>query len=117
MSIPQLPVVVAQAAPGGGLGGNLIFFVALFAIMYFVLIRPQQKQAKEQQTLLTGLKKGDDVIISAGIVGKIFSVDDKFLSLEVAPNVKLRVLKSSVQARVNVESPKSPAAEPKKEEK
>lgn len=109
-------MLFAQAA-GGGLAANIPLIVGLFAIIYFVMIRPQQKQAKEQQDLLTSLKKGDDVITSGGIVGKIFSVDEKFLSLEVAAGVKLRVLKASVQARVTVEAPKSASTEPKKEEK
>lgn len=117
MSSVQFPIVIAQAA-AGGLGGNVIFFLALFAIMYFVLIRPQQKQAKEAQNLLTALKKGDNVITSAGIVGEISAVlDDKFIQLEIAKGVKVRLLKSSVQARVNVDAAKADSAEPKKEEK
>lgn len=118
MSSVQFPIVLAQAA-AGGLGSNVIFFLALFAIMYFVLIRPQQKQAKEQQNLLTALKKGDDVITSAGVVGKISQViNDKFVQLEIAPGVKVRMLKSSVQARITDEAAsKSDSAEPKKEEK
>ena len=118
MASVQFPIVLAQAA-AGGLGSNVIFFVALFAIMYFVLIRPQQKQAKEAQNLLSALKKGDNVITSAGIVGEISAVlDDKFVQVEIAKGVKVRMLKSSVQARVNVEAAnKSDSAEPKKEEK
>lgn len=117
MSSVQFPIVLAQAA-AGGLGSNVIFFLALFAIMYFVLIRPQQKQAKEAQNLLTALKKGDNVITSAGIVGEISAVlDDKFIQLEIAKGVKVRLLKSSVQARVNVDAAKADSAEPKKEEK
>ncbi len=113
----QFPLVLAQAASGGGMGGNIVFFLALFAIMYFVLIRPQQKQAKEQQTLMAGLKKGDDVVTSSGLLGKIFAVDDKVISLEISNGVKVRMLKSSVQARVNIEPAKTDSAEPKKEEK
>lgn len=114
----HFPLVLAQAASGGGMGGNIVFFLALFAIMYFVLIRPQQKQAKEQQTLMAGLKKGDDVITSSGLLGKIFAVDDKVITLEIANGVKVRMLKSSVQGRVNIEpAVKTDSAEPKKEEK
>lgn len=117
MSLPTLPVVLAQAAPGGSGTMNILFFGALFAIMYFVLIRPQQKQAKEQQVMLTALKKGDDVITSSGIIGKIFAVDEKVITLEVANGVKLRMLKSSVQGKVTVEPVKTDSTEPKKEEK
>lgn len=116
MSPESLPILFAQA--GGGSGGmtNILFFGALFAIMYFVLIRPQQKQQKEQQAMLTALKKGDDVITSGGMLGKIYSVDEKVVTLEIARDVKVRMLKSSVQGKVNVE-PATVQAEPKKEEK
>lgn len=118
MALSALPVVLAQAASGASGSLNIVFFVALFAIMYFVLIRPQQRQAKEQQTMLSALKKGDDVITSSGILGKVFSVDDKLVTLEVASGVKLRMLKSSVQGKVTVEPPaKADSAEAKKEEK
>ena len=111
-------MVLAQAAANSG-GMNIIFFVALFAIMYFVLIRPQQKQAKEQQTMIAALKKGDDVITSSGILGKVFAVDDKVVTLEVGSGMKLRMLKSSVQGKVTVEprTEKSEGSEAKKEEK
>jgi preprotein translocase subunit YajC len=115
MSPGSLPILFAQAAGGGGVT-NILFFAALFAIMYIVLIRPQQKQQKEQQAMLTALKKGDDVITSGGILGKIYSVDEKVVTLEIARDVKVRMLKSSVQGKVNVE-PANVQAEPKKEEK
>jgi preprotein translocase subunit YajC len=102
----------------GGGASNIIFFGALFAIMYFVLIRPQQRQAKDQQTMLSALKKGDDVITTGGIIGKIFAVDEKVITLEVSSNVKLRVLKSAVQGKVTVEPAKTAdSTEAKKEEK
>ncbi len=94
----SIPLFLAQAA-GGGWSTNLLFFAALFAIMYFVLIRPQQQQQKALQQMLGALKKGDDVVTSGGLIGKIFAVTDKTVTLEVASGVKLRVLKSSIQAR------------------
>lgn len=115
-----VPSLLAQAAPpgGGGILGSLPFLAAMLAILYFVLIRPQQKQVKEQQTMLSALKKGDDVITSGGLVGKIFAVlDDRFVMLEIASGVKVRLLKSSVQGKVTVEAAKSESTEPKKEEK
>ncbi|HEY0883574.1 MAG TPA: preprotein translocase subunit YajC [Archangium sp.] len=118
MSLGTLPLVLAQAAAPGGAGQNIVFFIALFAIMYFVLIRPQQKQAKEQQSLISALKKGDDVITSAGILGKVFAVDEKMVTLEIATGVKVRMLKTSVQGKVTVEPPKTESSsEAKKEEK
>lgn len=118
MSPATIPVVFAQAL-GGGMSTNILFFGALFAIMYFVLIRPQQKQAKDQQTMHASLKKGDDVVTQGGMLGKIFSVQDKVVTLEVSSGVKLRVLKSSIQAKVTVtdEPARAADAEIKKEEK
>lgn len=117
MSSVHFPIVLAQAAGGSGIMGSLPLFLGLGAIMYFLLIRPQQKQAKEQQTLLSSLKKGDDVITAGGLLGKITAVDDKVISLEIANGVKVRLLKSSVQGRVTIEPAKTDSAEPKKEEK
>lgn len=106
---------------GGSMATNVLFFGALFAIMYFVLIRPQQKQAKEQQAMLGALKKGDDVVTQGGMLGKIFAVADKVVTLEVASGVKIRVVKSSIQSKVavsdDVKSDKSETTEAKKEEK
>ncbi len=118
MTLASLPTVLAQAASGSG-SMNILFFGALFAIMYFVLIRPQQKQAKEQQTMIAALKKGDDVITSSGILGKVFAVDEKVITVEIARDVKVRMLKSSVQGKVTVEprTEKSEGSEAKKEEK
>lgn len=108
--------ILAQAA-GGGWTQNLLFFAALFAIMYFVLIRPQQKQAKEQQAMLGSLKKGDDVVTSSGILGKVFAVAEREVTVEIASGVKVRMLKSSVTARVPVQEPAAKAEDAKKEEK
>ena len=102
-------LVLGQALTGGT--SSLLFFAGLAAIMYFVLIRPQQKQAKDQQNMIAALKKGDDVVSSSGILGKIVAVADKTITLEVASGVKLRMLKSAIQARVTV------GDEPAKEEK
>jgi preprotein translocase subunit YajC len=110
-------LVLAQAG-GPGATTNILFIVALFAIMYFVMIRPQQKQMKEQQTLLSALKKGDDVVTSSGILGKVWMVADKTVTLEVSSGVRLRILKSSIQGKVSVnDEPVKATGEEKKEEK
>ena len=99
----------AQAAAGGsGIMGTVLMFGAMFAILYFVLIRPQQKQQKKQLELLSNLKKGDEVILSSGIMGKISSVEDKFIMLEIADKIRLKVLKQAVSGIVSaVEENKS----------
>ena len=86
-----------QSGEGGGLFSMVLMFGSMFAIMYFILIRPQQKQQKRHQDLINSLKKGDDVVLSSGIFGRIFSVEEKFITLEVADKVKVKVLKQAVQ--------------------
>lgn len=114
---PSLPLLLAQAGGPSGLM-NILFLVALFAIMYFLLIRPQQKQAKEHRAFLETLKKGDDVVTGSGIIGRVHAVMDKVVLLEVASGVKLRVVKSAVQGKAPAEETASAAkADEKKEEK
>jgi preprotein translocase subunit YajC len=90
---------------GGGIFSMLLMFGAMFAIMYFILIRPQQKQQKRHQELVAALKKGDEVILSSGIVGRIFSVEDKFVTIEIADKVKMKVLKAAVQGLTSTNAP------------
>lgn len=109
--------LVLGLAGGGFDVTQLGFFAALAAIMYFVLIRPQQKQVKDQQTMIAALKKGDDVVTQGGILGKIDLVSDKTITLEVSKGMKLRILKSSIQAKVTVgDEPEKKAEDAKKEE-
>lgn len=100
------------------LTGTLPFLVMSGAILYFLVIRPQRQQQKEHEGILTSLKKGDDVVLDSGIIGKISAVADKTVSLEIASGVKVRVLKASVKAKATVvdEAPKA-AEDAKKEEK
>ena len=87
-----------QGAAGGGMG-MIVMMVAMFGIMYFVLIRPQQKRMKEHATMLGGLKKGDSVVTRGGIVGKISGIQDNIVVLELQEKVRVRVLKSYIEAR------------------
>ena len=84
----------AQLLPGGGEGGgSMVSFVLpmvfMVAIFYFLLIRPQQKKAKEHKALLDNLKKGDRVITNGGIIGTIINIDDQIVNLEVADRVRI----------------------------
>jgi len=114
-------LILAQAGGGNPLG-TLGFLVVLVGIMYFVMIRPQQKQLKEHRALLSALKKGDEVVTSGGILGKIHLVEDRTVTLEVASGVRIRVLKTAISAKGGVPEG-APAAtataadEKKKEEK
>lgn len=90
--------------PGGGAGSGggmaafqqIIPLVFMFAIFYFLLIRPQQKKAKEHKLLLDALKKGDNVITAGGVHGKVISVDDTIVALEIATGVNIKITKSYI---------------------
>ena len=84
---------------GQGQGGGLIGFLPLiliFVIFYFMLIRPQQKRAKQQKQFLENLKKGDDVVTSGGLYGKITGLTDSTVTIEIAEKVRVKVAKSAV---------------------
>jgi preprotein translocase subunit YajC len=88
----------AQAAPGGG-GGQFQFallMAAFIALFYFMLIRPQQRRAKEHQALVAKLTSGDEVVTSGGLLGRITDVGDTFVTLEVADGVRVKVQKVQV---------------------
>ncbi|MFK7881187.1 preprotein translocase subunit YajC [Roseobacter sp.] len=71
--------------------------ILIFAIMYFLLIRPQQKKVKEHQAMVAALRRGDQVVTQGGIVGKVVKVkDDGELELEIADGVKVRVIQSTI---------------------
>ena len=71
-------------------------FVIMLGILYFLMIRPQQKKMKEHQNLVSALKTGDEVVTSAGIIGVIAGMNDKVVTLEVSKNVQMKVLRSQV---------------------
>jgi preprotein translocase subunit YajC len=83
-----------QAQPG--LGSMLIPFAAMFAVVYFLMIRPQQKKMKQQQEMLNALQHGDEVITTSGMLGKVTGITDRVVTLEVADGVRVKFLKSQV---------------------
>lgn len=112
-------LILAQAPgpAGGSPWGTLLFLGALFAIMYFLMIRPQQKQMKAHRELMAGLKKGDEVVTQGGMLGKIHQVSERTVTVEVANGVRIRVLKSSISAKGAVAEEAPAKGEEKKEEK
>ena len=101
----------AQATGGGAAGafGSFIPLILIFAIMYFLLIRPQQKKVKEHQKMVEALRRGDQVITQGGIIGKVTKVkEDGEIEVEIATGVKVRVIKSTI---AQVVSKTEPAAE------
>ncbi len=89
----------AQAAGGAApLLSQLPFFIAIFAIFYFLLIRPQQKKAKEHAAMVDALRRGDQVVTQGGLIGKVSKVrDDGEVEVEIASGVNVRVLKHTIQ--------------------
>ena len=72
-------------------------FIAIFVLFYFMLIRPQMKQAKEHCSMLDSLKKGDEVVLSSGIIAKINSLSDQFAIVEIAKAVEIKIQKPTIQ--------------------
>jgi preprotein translocase subunit YajC len=88
----------AQAAPSGDPGYiGLLPIVLMFVLLYFLMIRPQMKRAKEAKAMVEALQKGDEVITAGGVLGRITKLSDGYISLEIAPNTEIAVQKSAVQ--------------------
>jgi preprotein translocase subunit YajC len=86
----------SAGAQSGGTFELIIPLVLMFAIFYFLLIRPQQKKAKEHKKLIEELKKGDEVITTGGLLAKIIEVDDSFLTCEIADKVEVKIQVNAV---------------------
>jgi preprotein translocase subunit YajC len=103
----------AQAAGGAGAGSAVASFlplVLIFGIMYFLLIRPQQKKAKEMRAMVDALRRGDQVLTQGGIVGKVTKVnDDGVLEVEIAEGVKVKILKHTIVQVMNKTEPATSA--------
>jgi preprotein translocase subunit YajC len=102
ISLSQLFIGNAYAeggAPAPQDGGMMQFLplVALLAVFYFLILRPQQKRAKEHKTLMEALQKGDEVITIGGVLGKVTKVGEDNVAIEIADNVVIQVQKAAVQ--------------------
>jgi preprotein translocase subunit YajC len=91
----------ATSAAGPGMIEQMVPFIAIFAIFYFLIIRPQSKRQKDHQSFLTTMKRGDSVVTTGGIYGKIEGLSEKFVTLEVSNGVNIRILKSQIASSVN----------------
>lgn len=95
---------IAHAAlPGGGSGGlgSFMPLIVLFAIFYFLLIRPQQKKAKEHTATLEALKAGDTIITNGGLYGTIMKIDEHVVTLQCSDKVRVKVIKKAISAKVD----------------
>lgn len=89
----------AQAAGGAAAQNPLISFlplIILFGIFYFMLIRPQMKRAKEHRSMVAALGKGDEVVTNGGLAGRVDDLGDAFVTLEIAPGVKVKLQKQAI---------------------
>ncbi len=93
-----------QAPGGAALWGQFAYIPIVIAIFYVVMIRPQQQKAKEHQDMLEALKKGDEVLTSGGLYGRVHAVADQVVTLEIAPNVRVRVARSRIEGREGKDS-------------
>ena len=93
----------AQGAGGGAAPfayGDIMFLVLLFAVFYFLLIRPQQKRAKEHKKMVEAVAKGDEVVTNGGLLGKVLELGDNFLTVNIAEGVDVKLQRSSVASSV-----------------
>jgi preprotein translocase subunit YajC len=87
-----------SGAPQGGGLMSLLPLVAIFVVFYFLLIRPQQKRAKEHKKMTEALAKGDEVVTAGGTLGKVTGLGENFVAVEIASGVEVKVQRSSIQA-------------------
>ena len=86
-------------AQSGGAGGGLMGLlpmVLIFVIFYFLLIRPQQKRAKEHKAMVAGVQKGDEIVTNGGLLGKVIEVDDNFVTVEIAAGTNVKVQRMAI---------------------
>ena len=88
------------AGQGGAGFGGFIPLILMFVIFYFLLIRPQQKRTKEHRQMIAELKKGDRIVTSGGIHGRITGLDDQTLTVEIADKVRVKVARSNVGGKI-----------------
>ncbi len=93
--------LVADQAAGGSFMALLFPILLMFIVIYFLMIRPQQKEVRRHQDLVANLKKGDEVVTKGGIIGKVSGVHEQTVSIEVSRDVKLKVLKGHVAGLYN----------------
>ena len=86
----------AAAAPAGADLMSFLPIVAIFIVFYFLLIRPQQKRAKETRAMLDALQKGDEIVTAGGVVGRIAKLNEQYATIEIAPNTEMVVQRGAI---------------------
>jgi preprotein translocase subunit YajC len=90
------PLIFTLQGEGGAGMINLIFMAVLFSLFYFFFIRPQAKKQKEQIAFMNAIQKGDEVVLSSGIIGQVNKIEDNIVTLQIDPKTFIRVINSSI---------------------
>jgi preprotein translocase subunit YajC len=90
-----------DSSGGGGAAFQLVFFALIFVAMYFLLIRPQRRRARETQNLQSSISENDEVLLNSGIYGFVTAIDGDVVWVDIAENVEIRVSKSAIARRIN----------------
>lgn len=99
MSFIQSALAQAESAPGPGGGLTMVpLLLIMFGLMYFLIIRPQSKKAKEHAAMVKDLTKGDEVVTSGGILGKVTQLDEQFLTVKISADVEIKVQRHTIGA-------------------
>jgi preprotein translocase subunit YajC len=100
MSLSFISNAYAEGAAPAGDGGQfqIVMVFVMIAVFYFLILRPQQKRAKEQQAMVAALQKGDEIVTLGGELGRVEKVGDNYLSIEIAENVVVQIQRSAVQS-------------------
>lgn len=102
------PAAAASAGPGLDM---LVMLVLMFVVLYFLMIRPQQKKAKQHREMISGLRRSDRVVTAGGILGTVAKVvDDQFIDLEIADKVRVRVVRGTITEVLSRSEPTGKAA-------
>ncbi len=111
-------VAWAQSGPTSGpsLLASLFPLILIFLVFYFLLIRPQQQKQREHQKMLASLKVNDEVVTNGGLIGRIVQIGERVLTIEIAPNVRVRVERSYVAALARPSAPEKPKDKPKEKD-
>ncbi len=96
MLINEAWAQAAPSAPGADLW-SMMPIILMFVVLYFIMIRPQMKRAKENKTMIEALQKGDEVVAAGGVLGRISKITDNYVTLQIADNVEIRVQRPAVQ--------------------
>lgn len=110
LHILQAVLIAQDAAADPPKWMQLAPFALMLVVVYFLMLRPAWKQSKTQQTMLSGLKKDDEVVTTGGLYGRIFSISDKVVTLEIAKDTRIKLLRSAIAGKWNPDTEKAAEA-------